>query len=580
MSSFVVVFVVASLLVLVAGESVRQHVLRTGGTVDSIDVPLTVANGIAEPFALASIAEQLQHTDRITAVPHLMRVVLVGNMSVSSGSTEFELRRGSPRLLASLLAMAPNDARAVDRVLAQDWASEQHRVPTVYVIQSLNRVPYPDASSVHGCAYAHGVALDNESRFAWLDMSVRGVSFGPMTFGDGGEYNMSESLDHQVALANFFYQTYEQLVAPRPVREPLLHSHEPSTVTLVHIRDHARAYDVAALERALNSVALLPGQRISVLLGAAYDLHECVECQVAIDLATMTAPDRPDHYLDARALVDALDRFGLSGRDASEAVLYLLDFERTPLRLLDAKLFAVPLQSRVVAVQAVAAPLHTDYFCNAEVALAVPTNDASSAIFAALLTTLFGVGPAPTHLFDMFRSPFGPLAAASQAPLAPPHFGIRDAPARFQILDGLNLTHRSLADALLRFQIYQHDLSAGLTQDEAHQVARRWALFCHKREQLLHSLAVYDTADAYAFLRALQFDARAITKLLFDVAGRLGNQLLCNNTLGRPATTNAPSNTESFWFFVNALSLTAIISGIAIGFLSSRRSTQTKTKKW
>jgi hypothetical protein len=492
-------------------------------------------------------------SDNDLTVPIVVRVVFLlstlgGNNTVStfqqilaSSGHLFQVIAGSQRLFTELQSTArqvPHSVAAIDAVLAADWSVHQSRLATIYIFESGIETPYRYNDGP--CAFAHGIALDDRSRFAWLDLSVGGVSFGPMASGEGGVYNMADSFHNYVALANFLHLAHAHLVAPAPVRAPQLHA-SSANIMLIHIRDHDSPFDTAPLAAALAALRLLPAQTLHVSLGMEYELHECVECLVALDLATFTAAESLASYLDSRTLVDALDRFALGGRNTAEFVVYVIDLERRPLRMLDGKHLAVARDNRVVAVQSRATQtMQTDFFCNAQRAISLPVNDSSNAIFGALLTSLFGIGAHP-YLFDMMRSPFSPIAGA----LTTPHFGIRDAAARHQLLHALNSTHRYLE--LI-------DTQPPLNNDEYHLALKHWTALVQKRQELLHSIAVYDFDDAHAQLMALRDDALAIGKVMHEAASRAGIELECD------ASRRADTRThETFWFFVNALTSVALL---------------------
>lgn len=533
----------------------------------------------------ASLFAAMRGDEHASDVPTVVRVVFllatlgdsntVGTFRriLADTGALFEVVQGSQRLFTELQATArgtPHSLAAIDAVLRADWALQQARLATVYVFESGVETPYRYGDT--GCALAHGVALDDASRFAWLDLSVGGVAFGPLAAGEGGVYNMADSFHNYVALAHFLHQAHAHLVAPRPVAAPLLHA-TSANVMLVHIRDHDRSLDTAPLAAALASLRLLPGQRLHVSLGMEYDLHECVECQLALDLATFTtAADALAAYLDSRTLLDTLDRFELGGRNTAEFLVYVIDLERRPLRLLDGKHLAVPRDNRVVAVQSSGAassspPLQSDFFCNAQRSFALPVNDSSNAIFGALLTALFGIGPHP-YLFDMVRSPFSPLATA----LVTPHFGIRDAAARHQLLHALNATHRYVA-----LQLEQLDALPPLDNNEYHRAQQHWASLVDKRAFMLHSIALHDFDDAYGALVQLRDDALEIGKLLHTAASRAGIELVCSSSSSSlsldaaAATAALPRTHETFWFFVNSLTSLALIVALFVSLVQCRR---------
>lgn len=485
---------------------------------------------------------------------------------VLAGTGElFQVVDGSQRLFTELQATAratPHTLGAIDAVLRADWSLQQSRIATVYLFESGVETPYRYSG---GCALAHGVALDDTSRFAWLDLSVGGVSFGPMAAGEGGVFNMADSFHNYVALASFLHLAHAHLVAPRPVAAPRLHA-SSANIMVIHIRDRDDAtFSTAPLSAALSSLQLLPGQRLHVSLGMEYDLHECVECQLALDLSTFTTADAHGAYLDSRTLVDTLDRFELGGRNTADFVVYVIDLERRPLRLLDNKHLAVAARdNRVVAVQGKPpSPIQTDFFCNSQRSFALPVNDSSNAIFGALLTTLFGIGPHP-YLFDMVRSPFSPLVTE----LATPHFGIRDAAARHQLLHALNATHRYIALQL------EHEQWPPLNNTEYHLTQEHWSKLVERRSFMLHSIALYDFDAAYQTLMTVRDEALAIGKLLHTAASRSGIELICDATATTTTSTTtaaAPRTHETFWFFVNSLTSITLLLTLLFSVVQCRR---------
>lgn len=507
--------------------------------------------------------------DHDTDVPTVVRVVFLLSKlgdaktvdtvrDVLAGTGElFQVVAGSQRLFTELQASAratPHNLDAIDAVLRTDWALQQARLATVYVFESGVETPYRYSG---GCALAHGVALDQTSRFVWLDLSVADVSFGPMAAGEGGVYNMADSFHNYVALANFLHLAHAHLVAPRPVSAPQLHA-TSANIMVIHIRDHDNSFSVAPLAAALDSLHLLPGQQLHVSLGMEYDLHECVECQLALDLATFTTADAAGAFLDSRTLIDTLDRFELAGRNTADFVVYVVDLERRPLRLLDSKHVAVARENRVLAVQGKpATPFQSDFFCNSQRSFPLPVNDSSNAIFGALLTSLFGIGPHP-YLFDLVRSPFSPLATS----LSTPHFGIRDAAARHQLLYALNATHRYVALQL------EHESLPPLDNAEYHLAQQHWASLVDKRSFMLHSIALYDYEDAYHALVSVRNDALAIGKLLHTAASRAGIELVCSS---QSTSESAPRTHETFWFFLNSLSSFALLVALLFSALQCHR---------
>lgn len=133
----------------------------------------------------------------------------------------------------------------------------------------------------------------------------------------------------------------------------------------------------------------------------------------------------------------------------------------------------------VLGVQCKSAYLHSEFACRrhadgqAQLVL-LPTRDATQAITAAALQTLFGV--VPTHestrsvattatrdhsfLWAVGHTPFGPFAAGTptrgEEALS---FALRDACARNQLLGALNHTLESLVEHFDTFLVFNHDIT-------------------------------------------------------------------------------------------------------------------------
>eukprot|EP00697_Spironema_sp_BW2_P015949 gnl/Spiro4/7009_TR3638_c0_g1_i1.p1 gnl/Spiro4/7009_TR3638_c0_g1~~gnl/Spiro4/7009_TR3638_c0_g1_i1.p1 ORF type:complete len:711 (+),score=187.76 gnl/Spiro4/7009_TR3638_c0_g1_i1:60-2135(+) len=507
----------------------------------------------------------------------------------------FQVSRTS-RSLVDTLAASVNSAiersgksnliphTTIDDTIKQNFLDMPHQSYTLYILNlpAPTAVPatqynppvagyhyyaYYDAADKTPTACGSSVWVGQE-RYAWMDLTAGPVTYGPSTSGDG---TMTEfSLPRVTAahsklptksqlladLASVIYRSCQYLFAPSIDRTPTGELDPPEVdLHLFSITDRPADrqthFDWAAISSQLQGLTSL-GQTLE--LGQSQGSF--VECELCVSALSHSSRSHTSNilaggssglrtvvhqYVDAAALHRWLRHFDTNAwgltphNDTSVRVVpvFLYDLDSPNILLLDRFHQALPFDNMVLAIQTQVPSALLDFNC-ANVAVSMPTMDATRAVLAAILQTVWGVPPiykkwSPVHnstltdyMWAVGHTPFGYFSTSKTL-----SFVSRDTALRNPILALFNHTLASLQTLFADFAYYGKELDHVLTDAPRTEFVRRWNVLAYKLSKSAEFLAFHNFNQSIFYLRSAKHEIRAITSIVQSASRNLGSTFVC-----------------------------------------------------
>merc|ERR1711871_1600316 len=187
----------------------------------------------------------------------------------------------------------------------------------------------------------------------------------------------------------------------------------------------------------------------------------------------------------------------------------------------------------VVAVQTQAKKALLDFQCNSQM-MSFDSRNAGRAVIAALLQTVWGVGPThhywdpdsamerDNYMWSVGPTPFGPFSPSMAV-----SFVQADAAARISLYSHIHKMILRLAALVSMFEPYGRELDHVLSPKQHQLFIRRWNVLVYKMHKATEYLSLCNFNHSLYFVLSMQHDVKDMEHIVHTAGAHLHSYMHC-----------------------------------------------------